>query len=108
MLDPDKVLADVNGIKKARLEWVNGENYHGNNSKEFENSMSAKFPYLAENAKTLFTKCVDGSMEEKKLDMMLAMMRKVINGNKTLFDASYAIGDKLTDEYVKPLIADKK
>lgn len=40
--------------------------------------------------------------------MMIGMMRRVISGNKTLYDASYAIGDKLTDEYVKPLIADKK
>lgn len=108
MLDPDKILADVNGIKKARNEWVHGDNYHGNTAKEFETIMTAKYPYLAENAKTLFTKCVDGSMEEKKLDMMIGMMRRVISGNKTLYDASYAIGDKLTDEYVKPLIADKK
>lgn len=104
MLDPDKILLDVNSIKKARLEWINIENYINNTPQEFETIMGEKHPYLLQNAKTLFKKCIDGSLEEKKLDMMISMMRKVISGNKTLFDASYKIGDNLTNEYVKPLI----
>ena len=39
---------------------------------------------------------------------MIAMMRKVISGNKTEHDASVKIGQRLVDEYVMPLIKDKK
>ena len=101
MLDPDKVKADVDGIKTARATNTLPQ-------QEFETAMTAKFSYLAENAKTLFSKCCNGEIDDEKIAYMIAMMRKVISGNKTEHDASVKIGQRLVDEYVMPLIKDKK
>ena len=51
---------------------------------------------------------MDGDLDQEKFEMMINMMRQVINKNRTLFDASHSIGTSLTDEYVKPLIKDKE
>ena len=101
MLDPDKVKADVDGIKAARaVNTLSNE--------DFETAMTAKFPYLAENAKTLFSRCCTGEMDDAKISYMITMMRKVISGKKSEHDASVNIGQRLVDEYVMPLIKDKK
>ena len=101
MLDPDKVKTDVEGIKTARaINTLSNE--------EFETAMASKFPYLAENAKTLFSKCCTGEIDDAKINYMIAMMRKVISGAKTEHDASVNIGQRLVDEYVMPLVKDKK
>ena len=101
MLDPDKVKADVDGIKAARAS-------NTLSNEDFEAAMTAKFPYLAENAKTLFSKCCSGEMDDAKIAYMISMMRKVISGKKSEHDASVNIGQRLVDEYVMPLIKDKK
>ena len=101
MLDPDKVQADVNGIKAARAST-------SLSNEEFETAMAAQFPYLSEHAKTLFSKCCSGEMDDAKIAYMISMMRKVISGKKSEHDASVNIGQRLVDEYVMPLIKDKK
>jgi hypothetical protein len=101
MLDPDKVKADVDGIKAARAS-------NNLSNEDFEAAMTSKFPYLAENAKTLFSRCCTGDMDDTKINYMINMMRKVISGKKSEHDASVNIGQRLVDEYVMPLIKDKK
>jgi hypothetical protein len=101
MLDPDKVKADVDGIRRA---WSTNTR----SQEDFEAAMTQQFPYLAENAKTLFSKCCTGEVDDAKMEYMLKMMRKVISGAKSEHDASVSIGQKLVDEYVMPLVKDKK
>lgn len=108
MLDPEKVKIEVNEIKKNRSKWISRTEYINISQKEFESLMSLQFPYLAEHAKTLFTKCCTGDIDDEKIEYMLSMMHKIITGSKTEHDASVKIGQKLVDEYVIPLIKDKK
>jgi len=108
MLDPDKVKADVDGVRSCYRKWKSSNDYVNMDQTEFETAMSLKYSYLAENAKTLFSKCCSGEVDDEKINYMISMMRKIISGNKTEHDASVKIGQKLVNEYVLPLVKDKK
>ena len=107
MLDPDKVRADISGIRNCYSKWKSGQEFQNMDQNEFETEMTSKYSYLAENAKTLFGKCCTGDVDDEKINYMISMMRKILKGSKTEHDASVKIGQKLVDEYVLPLIKDK-
>tara|TARA_B100001964_G_C13853905_1_gene431375 strand:- start:120 stop:497 length:378 start_codon:yes stop_codon:yes gene_type:complete len=108
MIDPVKVRQDVNGIINERKRWKNNEDYHGFTKKEFGQVMVSKYPYLSDNSRTMFEKCIDGEMEQpdqmEKLEYMLSMLERVQGNQHSYENVSKEIGQKFADEYVKPLV----
>jgi hypothetical protein len=107
MIDTVKIRADVSALCKDTYKWKTGSQYNGLNKQNFIETMQTQYEYLFTNSKSLFEKCIDGSMDMKRLDEMLSMIEKVSQG-KDYFTASTEIGQSLTDFYVKPLIENKE
>lgn len=112
MLDHNIVQQQVTGIKKDRSFWlskISSDNeYYGLSDTEFADKMKTKYTYLHDNAITLFTKCINGEINEHWFSIMIEKMKQINSGSVSYFDGSKQIGEILTDHYVKPLISDKK
>lgn len=103
MIDTTTIRTQVSNLCLDTLKWKTGDEYNNLNKAQFIENMRVKYEYLNTNSKTLFEKCIDGSMDSSRLEQMLSMIDKV-NGGKDYFTASQEIGQSLTDHYVKPLV----
>lgn len=108
MLDDRIVETQVNNILDAYKQWKSGQDFHGCTQPDFELIMEARNEYLFKNASTLFKKACNNEINKEWLNKMLNMMRSIKTGNTSYFEGSKAIGQVLTDHYVKPLVKNKK
>ena len=107
MVDTGKIKSEVIELSKETRKWQmqNGE-YRGMTKEIFFELMKTKYDYLYTNSSTLFDRCVMGDLNMEQFNYMLKMLDEV-NAGKDYQTVSQAVGQKLVDIYVKPLIEDK-
>jgi hypothetical protein len=107
MVDTVKIKSEVIELSKETRKWQmqNGE-YRGMTKEIFFELMKTKYDYLYTNSSTLFDRCVMGDLNMEQFNYMLKMLDEV-NAGKDYQTVSQAVGQKLVDIYVKPLIEDK-
>ena len=107
MVDTVKIKLEVIELSKETRKWQmqNGE-YRGITKEIFIELMKTKYDYLYTNSSTLFDRCVMGDLNMEQFNYMLKMLDEV-NAGKDYQTVSQAVGQKLVDIYVKPLIEDK-
>lgn len=103
MLNPDKVLKEVNEIRDKRNKWDNGEYLRGKTIEEFSIVMEQEYDYLFKNAGTLFKKCIDNDIDMIRLREMLSYLRQIQTG-KSEETVTRQVGELLANRYVKPIV----
>ena len=107
MVDTVKIKSEVMELSNETRKWQmqNGE-YRSMTKENFIEIMQNKYNYLYTNSSTLFERCVMGDLNMEQFNYMLKMLDEVKAG-KDYQTVSQAVGQKLVDIYVKPLIEDK-
>ena len=107
MVDTVKIKSEVMELSNETRKWQmqNGE-YRSMTKENFIEIMQNKYNYLYTNSSTLFERCVMGDLNMEQFNYMLKMLDEV-NAGKDYQTISQAVGQKLVDIYVKPLIEDK-
>ena len=103
MLNPDRVLKEVNEIRDKRKQWDKGEYLRGKTIEEFGSVMEEEYVYLFKNAGTLFKKCIDDDIDMIRLKEMLSYIRQIQKG-KSEETVTKRVGELLANRYVKPII----
>jgi len=104
MLDTNKIKLEVNNLLNDTNVWKHKRGDHRElNNTEFINEMKTKYIYLFENSNTLFEQCISGGINLQQLEYMLNMIDKLNNG-ADYHKTSIAIGQKLVDTYITPVI----
>jgi hypothetical protein len=106
MLDTQKIKLEVTNLAEDTRNWHAKREYKDMDRELFKDAMKSKYEYLFTNSSTLFERVMYGDLNIAQLEYMLTMIDRV-NGGSDYHTASVAIGQKLVDVYVKPLI-DKK
>ena len=105
MKDPDKIWEEANALKKDRYEWKMGLNHKDCNREEFVQKMEKIYNYLKESSTTIFNNLIaEDNFDMDKLKYMLDMMRSMGEKQISFEDASKEVGQRLADEFVKPLV----
>ena len=104
MLDPNQVDKSVKELLVKRKQWLAGSLHSGSSVEEFSVHMETECDYLFKNALSLFKMCVEGTLDIRKLDQMLTLMRQVQSGQQNKETADKIVGKKLADVYVQPLV----
>lgn len=107
MVDTVKIKSEVMELSTETRKWQmqNGE-YRNMTKENFTEIAKNKYNYLYTNSLTLFERCVIGDLNMDQFNYMLKMLDEV-NAGKDYQTVSQAVGQKLVDIYVKPLIEDK-
>ena len=95
---------EVKQIIIEKKKFDNKKSYLNLNFDQFKNKLKKKFNNLSTNFPTIFEKTINGTMDMSRLKFMLNMINKVNNNEITEHNASVQIGEKLVNEYVKPMI----
>ena len=103
MLDTVRVRSEVNELMEETRKWHSGRDYRNLNKDAFVEAMTTKFEYLHTNSKTLFEIAMQGDLNLGQLDYMLNMINRV-NEGADYHQTSVAVGQKLVDVYVKPML----
>ena len=82
----------------------NKKSYQNLNLDQFKHKLKKKYNNLSTKFPTIFEKTINGTMDMNRLKFMLNMINKVNNNEITEHNASVQIGEKLVNEYVKPMI----
>lgn len=106
MLDTQKIKTEVTSLAADTRNWHSKREFKDMDKDQFVEAMKAKYEYLFTNSATLFERVMQGDLNMGQLEYMLSMIERV-NGGADYHTASVAVGQKLVDVYVKPLI-DKK
>lgn len=109
MLDIQKLKLEVYALCDDTINWFTKkkDEYVHLNKSEFIDTMKIKYEYLYNNSVTLFDRCIIGDLNIQQLDFILEMLNKINNG-ADFHTTSVAVGQKLVDVYVKPLIDTKE
>lgn len=67
-----------------------------------------KYPEFAERYEHLFNMACEPNFEFEKLEYMIRLREKVNTGRMTFENASKQVGQKMFDEYVKPMVDKQK
>lgn len=67
---------------------------------------SKRYVKFAERYQVLFEMACRPDMDMKKLEYMLSMREHVLRGSMSVDNASQHVGQKMFDEYVKPIVGD--
>jgi hypothetical protein len=103
MLDPDRVLKEVNEIREKRKQWDDGGFMRGASIEEFITAMETEYSYLNSNAVTLFQKCINKDLDMNRLREMIGYLRQMMSGrSKEIIEKE--IGEKLANRYVQPVL----
>jgi hypothetical protein len=106
MLDTKQIKSEVEQLQADVRSWkMKEDQFRGMSLAVLTANMKTKYEYLFNNSNTLFNNCMNGSINNSQLDYMLAMIDKV-NGGGDYNTASIAVGQKLVDIYVKPMLDD--
>ena len=97
-MDYNKILVDA----KRLLEFKTSNN--SESEEEFEKKMQEEFHDLNKKQPSIFKMCMEGSMDVERLTFMINMIKKVKSNNISEHDASVQVGQRLVDEFVKPII----
>lgn len=103
MLDPDRVLKEVNEIREKRTQWDNGNFMRGTSIEEFISAMEEQYSYLNNNAVTLFQKCISKDLDMNRLREMIGYLRQMKRG-RDKESIEKEIGEKLANRYVQPVL----
>ena len=103
MLDTCKLKIEVTELGIDTRAWHSKRDFRDMDREQFVEAMKAKYEYLFTNSATLFERVMQGDLNMQQLDYMLTMIDKVNNG-ADYHDTSVAIGQKLVDIYVKPML----
>jgi hypothetical protein len=106
MIEPQKIKSEVTGLAEDTRNWHAKREYKDMDKESFVDAMKVKYDYLFTNSPTLFERVMQGDLNMGQLEYMLTMIDRV-NSGADYHTASVAVGQKLVDVYVKPLI-DKK
>jgi hypothetical protein len=82
-----------------------------NNFEEYEKVMGERLPRFKEDYKTLFKMAIrefDQPIFVNKLNHFLNITQSVINGKRTLEDATKQVADEQYNEYVAPVVTKKE
>ena len=67
---------------------------------------SKRYKKFSERYQILFDMACRPELDIKKLEYMLSMRENVLRGNMSVDNASKHVGQKMFDEYVKPIVGD--
>jgi acetyl-CoA carboxylase beta subunit len=73
-----------------------------------EEELKSRYPSFFKQCPTLFAMIYRKDLDDQKLNMMLSYFAQVKEGSMTYENASKDVGQKLFDEYVKPIVGDKE
>jgi hypothetical protein len=114
-------MASMDQKKKIQLYITQIENLHSKNPalknqrdtdfEAYEKYMSEQLPRFKEDYKTLFKLAIrefDQTSFQMKLNHFLNITQSVINGKRTLEDATKQVADEQYKEYVAPIVEKKE
>ena len=82
-----------------------------NKPNKFKTRIETEFSEFSQSHPQIFRLCLEGFFDNhaalQQLDQFINMSEKVHSGEIDKHDASVAIGEKLVNQYVKPLIDEK-
>ena len=104
MANTQNVWKEVNELVAEKTKFQQKTSYKNLSKNQFEIKMKAQFNHLLENFPTIFNKTLDGTMDMERLQYMLSMLNLVNTKEMTQHDASVAVGEKLANAYVKPVV----
>ena len=97
--DVYNLINDTNSYKQKHPH----SQYRDMTQEQYTQQMQNKYPYLYSNSATLFDRCIQGDLNISQFEYMLNMLDKVNNG-ADYKQTSIAVGQKLVDVYVKPML----
>ena len=100
----EKKKFDNSFSKKIIEKFDNKKSYQNLILDQFKHKLKKKYNNLSTKFPTIFEKTINGTMDMNRLKFMLNMINKVNNNEITEHNASVQIGEKLVNEYVKPMI----
>jgi hypothetical protein len=103
MLDTNLIKSSVTELMAETRKWHSQREYRGLSKDEFVEQMKTKFDYLYNNSSTLFERAMQGDINMDQLNFMLGMINRVNNG-EDYQKASVAVGQRMVDTYVKPML----
>ena len=106
-----KVKLYVSMVKKINDESPHLLALRQSNFEEYEIQMSEKLPRFKEDYRTLFKLAIrefDQPSFLSKLDHFLNITQNVLNGKRTLDDATKQVADEQYKEYVAPIVENKE
>lgn len=107
-LSPDFVWETVIEIIGDYENWKDQKSFKGKTNEQFTTEMKTKYSKLFLNAPGIFTKCCNGDFQKEdefeKLVYMLEMTRKIRRGDDTYENIEAQVGERFSNEYVKPTI----
>jgi hypothetical protein len=114
-------MASMDQKKKIQLYMTQVDNIHSKNPslknqrdndfEGYEKYMSEQMPRFKEDYKTLFKLAIrefDQPSFQMKLNHFLNITQNVINGKRTLEDATKQVADEQYKEYVAPIVGKKE
>ena len=105
-----KIQIYVSQVKKLHDEHPELLSVRSINFDEYEKVMAEKLPRFKEDYKTLFKLAIKEFDQPSfliKLDHFLNITQTVLNGKRTLEDATKQVADEQYKEYVAPIIEKK-
>lgn len=107
-LSPDFVWETVIKVLEDYENWKSQKSFKGKTNEQFTSEMKTKYSKLFLNAPGIFTKCCNGDFQKEdefeKLVYMLEMTRKIRRGDDTYENIEAQVGERFSNEYVKPTI----
>lgn len=105
-MDLEQKIGKIKEVQRELTRMKNAGELNGVDEEEKLKLMFFKFSEFAEECPTLFEGVVKERLDTEKLNYMLNMSRNVNKGNLTFDQASVVVGQKLYDEYVKPVVGE--
>ena len=74
---------------------------------QLKNTLEKKYPDFSLRYRSIFYSTLENKMDLTTLEYMVNMAQQVKNKNKTQHDASVEVGQKLVDDFVRPVLPKK-